>query len=374
MNKTPLKDQLFNVRAVTKIAREIKLVYKDFDDTRFVNEVVKKFPELELKQRIAWIAQMLHEYLPSDYPKALKILIDSLPPPNDPSKTDNDFGDFIYAPHGEFVAQYGCGATHLKVSIDALYQLTQRFSMEDPIRRFINTFPSETYTAIERWSHDSHYHVRRLCSEGTRPRLPWSRAITTPIDWAMPILDELMADPTRFVTRSVANHLNDIAKVQPDLAIDALRRWKLSGKQHGKEMDFIVRHALRGLIKQGHPAALGLIGVVYDTNVSMVDFHIQDNRLTLGESLTFALSLKASADETLIIDYVIWFQNKRAQMRSRKVYKLKELLVRKDQVVHVQKSHPLRANMTTRSLYRGEHKIEIQVNGQILAELPFWLM
>ena len=133
------------------------------------------FPTLELIQRIAHISSCLYEYLPDAYPAALDIILNSLPPALDPTKTDDDFGDFIFAPLSLFVATYGCTQNHLERSLQALKEITKRFSAEDAIRYFINAFPDETGSFLLGCAQDENYHVRRLASEGTRPKLPWSQ-------------------------------------------------------------------------------------------------------------------------------------------------------------------------------------------------------
>lgn len=272
IEKTLLKDILFNKPKVTQIANEIQRVYPSFKKEEFVRAVVAKFPELELKARISWITEGLQEYLPSDYQRAVDILIKALPTPNDPTLSDDDFGDFIYASYAGYVAKNGCTKNDLEFSLRTLREMTTRFSSEDAIRYFIKAFPKETIHELLAWTKEPHYHVRRLCSEGTRPKLPWSQKINIPITAPLPILDNLFFDKTRFVTRSVANHLNDISKINPDLAIETLVKWQKSGKQKPEEMRYIVRHALRTLIKQGNPKAMKLLGFSHASRVSVSHF------------------------------------------------------------------------------------------------------
>ena len=253
-----LKDQLFNAHKLNKIAAEIKAVYPQFESQKFVADCLKLFPTLELKERIVCISQRLHERLPENFESAMSILLHALPAPCDPKLTDNDFGDFIYASYGEFVATFGCTEAYASLSLNALEEITTRFSAEYAIRSFINLFPELTFDKITAWSTHAHYHVRRLASEGTRPKLPWGKKINTPIENALAILDLLHADSTRFVTRSVANHLNDIAKIDPDLVIAILQKWHAQQQQKPQELAFISKHALRTLIKNGNSKALNL--------------------------------------------------------------------------------------------------------------------
>lgn len=371
--KPPLKDQLFTEAKVRQVATEIRRVCRPFDADGFVRAVVARFPELELKARIAWMAECLHESLPKDYERAVQSFVSSLPPPADPTQGDNDFGDFIYAPHSAFVARYGCAREHLDCSLDALYEFTQRFSAELAIRSFLNAFPEETLARLSVWVRDAHYHVRRLCSEGTRPKLPWAEKIAIPVEAPLPLLDVLVADTTRFVTRSVANHLNDISKTDPDLTIDTLARWRKSDLQDPKEMAYVVRHALRTLVKQGNPRALALLGFSPAPRLSVSKL-VVPKEVRMNTALELSFTLTAKEDVDVVIDYVLHFRNKAGKLNSKKVYKLAKLSLTKNTPVSVSKRHPLRKNMTTRTLYPGEHALEIQINGAVYAKAPFLLV
>jgi 3-methyladenine DNA glycosylase AlkC len=368
-----LKDHLFNKGKVQKIAAEIAAVYPAFAEKVFVQEVVGKFPELELKARITWIAACLKKYLPVEYKKAVQVLMRALPKPNNPELSDDDFGDFIYAPYGEFIAKYGCTKEYLNISLKALYEITQRFSMEDAIRYFINAFPKETLSVLHAWCADDHYHVRRLCSEGTRPKLPWSQKIVLHVKDPLPHLDVLFSDTTRYVTRSVANHMNDIAKVHPQLALTTLKRWKKSKKQNKEEMDYIVRHALRGLVKEGNPEALALLGFAHDVDIAITNFTVPKT-VSMNTALQFSCVVQSSENTNALVDYVLYFQNKAGKMESKKVFKLTKVQLTEGKAIALTKRHMLRAQMTTRTLYRGAHKLIIQVNGKALAEAHFMLV
>lgn len=370
--KVLLKDILFNKAKVEHLAGEIHRVHSSFPKNEFVRDVVAKFPELELKARIAWIAECLKKYLPSDYKRAVGILVKSLPSPNNPELADDDFGDFIYAPYAEYVAKNGCTKEHLQFSLGALYEMTQRFSAEDAIRYFLNAFPKETLKELLSWTNDSHYHVRRLCSEGTRPKLPWSQKINIPVSAPLSILDNLYTDKTRFVTRSVANHVNDISKIDADLAIDTLAKWQKADKQREAEMDYIIRHALRTLVKQGNPRAMKLLGFHHTSRVSVSKF-VVPKKVKMNTALEFSFSIKSEEDTDVIIDYILYFQNKAGKLNSKKVFKLTKLALTKNKHVLVSKRHMLREHMTTRTLYPGRHEIEIQINGKIYASKSFML-
>lgn len=372
-DKVLLKNLLFNKAKVEQVAAEVYRTYPSFKKDEFVHAVLQKFPELELKARITWMAQCLKQYLPSEYRQAVHIILSSLPMPNDPNLTDDDFGDFIYAPYAEYVAKYGCNEKDLRFSLKALYELTMRFSAEDAIRYFINAFPKQTLKELLTWSEDSHYHVRRLCSEGTRPKLPWSQKVTIPITAPFFILDNLFSDPARFVTRSVANHINDISKINPNLAIDTLTKWKLSGKQKPKEMNYMIRHALRTLIKDGNSEALKLLGVPHEPNVSVSQFNVPAE-VKMNTALEFSFTIQAHEATEIIADYIIYFQNKLGKLNSKKVFKIKECSLSKNETSTLTKRHLLREHMTTRKLFRGKHELEIQINGKSYLKKQFFIV
>jgi 3-methyladenine DNA glycosylase AlkC len=361
--KFSLKDFLFNWDKLTKIALEIQNVYPEFKADEFVENTTAKFPELELKQRISWIREQLKKYLPADYRTAVQVLVKSLPPPNDITKSDNDFGDFIYAPYNDFVSHYGRNKKDLTFSLEAINEITQRFSAEDAIRYFINDYPKETLATLLKWSTDPHYHVRRLASEGTRPKLPWSQKINLDVEKPIPLLDQLFSDSTRFVTRSVANHLNDISKVKPDLVLETLTRWQKSEKQNTKEMEFIIKHSLRTLVKKGYPSAIRFLNFSTEPEVRITNFIISP-QIRMGESLEYSFTLTALKDERLVIDYVIYFQNKAGKLTNSKIFKLKQLELKRGDSIIISKKHKFIENMTTRTLYPGKHIIEIQINGK----------
>ena len=366
-----LKDALFNAEKVGKIAEEIQKVYAPFEKQSFSQEVLEKFPQLELKERMYHIRDLLKKYLPEDYIEATTILLEALPPELDLSKEDDDFGDFIYAPYSEFVVAYGCSKEYLDFSLKALRAMTKRFSVEFAIRDFINLYPKETVEMLEACALSGHYHERRLVSEGLRPKLPWAKKLTLDYKEAVSLLDLLYYDKTRYVTRSVANHLNDISKIDKTLVLDTLKGWKQSKKQEAKEMDFIVKHALRTLVKKGNQDALALLG--YSKNpVVEVKVNLLSQDVSIGEALLFEVMIEAKEEVHLMLDYCIYFRTK-AGTFSPKVHKLKQIKLNKGEKIKLRKKHLFKANMSTRTLYVGEHKFSLQINGKVLETLPFML-
>lgn len=323
---------------------------------------MKRLKDLELKERIVHIAETLERFLSDDFPTAAGQIVAALPCELDPSKTDGDFGDFIFAPLGEFVVRRGMALDHVSLSLKTLKEITKRFSMEDAVRAFINAHPKRTLRELAKWSTHGNYHVRRLVSESTRPRLPWSGRLS--IDYTVPLLllDRLHADATRYVTRSVANHLNDISKTDPALALTTLRKWRKLGKQDPAELNWMYRQALRTLIKQGHAETMEFLGLRAQPDVSVGAIEFNRSSLKAGESLDFGVTITAHRKESLIVDYAIDFVKANGSL-SPKVFKAKRLVLQRGESVTIVKRHPLRANATTYRLFPGKHRLTIQVNG-----------
>jgi 3-methyladenine DNA glycosylase AlkC len=368
-----LKDQLFNKTKVQMIAEEILVVYPEFQTKQFIVTVTKKFPDLELLERLYWIRDCLHNYLPDDYRTAVQILVDSFPAPCDPNLSDDDYGDFIYGPYGAFVAAYGCSKKNLSFSLQTLKEMTKRFSVEFPIRSFINAFPEETMLFLLRCASEKNYHVRRLASEGTRSKLPWAKNITISYKEPLQILDVLFSDETRYVTRSVANHMNDISKVDPELVVKTLKRWQKSGDQLNREMGFIIKHSLRTLEKQGHAAALGLLGYK-NGEVQVQKVQISTPTVVVGEWLEFSFSVTSTStkSQNLLIDYHLYFQKASGELAP-KTFKITKTSIEPGATLTFTKRQLLRP-MTTRVLHAGRHEVELQINGTTYPRKNFVLV
>lgn len=366
-----LKDQLFNAESIGDLAVEYAAGVPGFDAEGFQAQVMSGLAERELMERLEWIADCLEPRLAPDFPDMADQIKAALPPKLDPSKTDDDFGRFIHAVPGILAVRHGL-EKHRERALDLLYTATQRFSMEFYVRPFLNQWPEETWARLERWVCDDNYHVRRLVSEGTRPSLPWAKKIEIDPSRPLVLLDQLHADPTRFVTRSVANHLNDISKFNPDAVIERLRLWAKMERQNNKELAWITRHALRTLIKKGHPDALGLLGYVQDIPLTAF-LKVGRTPICIGENLDLSAEISADLDVPVLVDYVMHFHRPNGRA-GRKVFKWKQAKVTAGQSLTLQKAHKLKGNATTFTLHPGAHRVELQVNGQKVAEAEFTLL
>jgi 3-methyladenine DNA glycosylase AlkC len=247
--------------AIECLAHNISLVHPDFDGKAFQCTALNGLKPLSIMQRGQHLARALREHLPGHYEQAILILLQSLTPPLTGTE-DLGLGVFFYLPHVSFVATYGLDPTHndgrdpFGTSMLAQYELTRRFSAEFSIRPFLIRWPERTLAQLQQWTSDSDPHVRRLYSEGTRPRLPWAVRIPDFIKDprpALPILELLKDDADLCVRRSVANHIGGIAKDHPRLAFDLCEQW-LDGAT--KERKWLLRHAVRHPAKKGVKAAL----------------------------------------------------------------------------------------------------------------------
>ena len=250
--KFSLKDHLFNAETVGRLAAEYAAGVPGFDAARFEAESLSGFGERELLARLEWMADCLEGQLADGFPKMADQLEAAMPAPLDPTLRDDDFGHFIHAVPGILAVRHGL-EQHRERALDLLHAATQRFSMEFHIRPFINRWPEATLARLATWAGDENYHVRRLVSEGTRPKLPWAKAVQLETAQRLPLLERLHADPTRFVTRSVANHLNDIAKTEPKVVIGVLQglgKGRAAGSE-GAGLDDAPRLAHAG---QGRPS------------------------------------------------------------------------------------------------------------------------
>jgi 3-methyladenine DNA glycosylase AlkC len=256
---------LLDREAVDCLAHNISRVHPGFDRASFRRAALNGLAPLAILQRGQHLARVLREHLPERYSEAIHILIRSLTPPL--SRTE-DLGleVFFYLPHVSFVAAYGLDATGnaghdpFETSMTAQYEFTRRFSAEFSMRQFLIRWPERTLERLKEWTRDPDPHVRRLCSEGTRPRLPWAVRILAFIEDprpVLPILEALKDDTQLYVRRSVANHLGDIAKDHPKLAFEICERWLAGASDHRK---WLIRHALRHPAKKGVKAALQLRG------------------------------------------------------------------------------------------------------------------
>lgn len=356
----------FDQAAVLAWVEQVTAVYPEFNGSRFEQLASDGLETLEFKARILQFTRALAETLPSDKAKALQILRESLP--RERPGCDNSTDGWLQWPLGEFVAEYG--QDHFQESWETMVELTQCFTAEFAIRPFMERFQEQTISQLKGLTGHPNPHVRRWCSEGTRPRLPWGSVLQelvrdpTPI-W--PLLEALKDDPELYVRRSVANNLNDIAKDHPELVVERCRQWKVSSNP---ERDWVIKHALRTLVKNAHPGALELLGFG-KPSLKKPKLEVSPKSIGLGEYVVLKTFLTNSLQrqQKIQLDYVVHYIRQKGAI-SEKVFKWKTLTLKGSERVELVKKHAMKAT-TIRALYAGMHKVEIQVNGRRLAAAEF---
>ncbi|WP_034161717.1 DNA alkylation repair protein [Sphingomonas sp. ERG5] len=357
----PALKEIFNPQRIRHIADEASLVSPAFDRALFLARC-SDFDQGSLMARMGRVAESLHAALPGDYAANIAVLRELAP------RLNSSFVTLILP---DYVARHGAG--HFETSMDALKFFTTFGSSEFAVRHFLQRDFARTLAVMETWAHDENEHVRRLASEGSRPRLPWSFQIKplmrdpSPLE---PILNALKDDPSLYVRRSVANSLNDITKDNPAWALDRIERWPL--EKTGTA--WIAKHALRSLIKKGDRRALTIIGAGAVPRVALTGLRVSPAAITLGQTIDIAFELSSLADESqrLVVDYAIHYVKKSGGVAA-KVFKLKTLELAEGAVEQVRKRQSI-ANFTTRIHYPGRHDIEILINGQVHGRASFELL
>ena len=351
----------YDGKVVREIARDLKRAHRTFPAARFVQDALEGLAPLSLTGRAAHIAAAMRRHLPSDFGEVAAILERSLGPRH--SGTDSfGMGPFKYLPHTMIAASDGLG--HFEAAMRLQYQLTQRFSAEFSIRAFLNAHPETTYARLVEWSSDDSPHVRRLVSEGTRPRLPWAprlRHFQKDPEPVLALLEQLKDDPERYVQRSVANNLNDISKDHPELVVTVCRRW-LEGASEDRA--WTVRHALRSLVKAGHAGALELLGAGMAPRVRIERLQISPKRVRKGErvEITCELVSTARAAQDLLIDYAVHYVKADGRTHP-KAFKWKRVNLGRAESVPIRITIKL-GDLTTRKHYPGKHPVELRINGR----------
>ena len=368
MTQPFLLRNVYNEKEVKNFAAHIHSVYSDFDIDAFLAEIMKDLDDKSFGDRIALICEKLKKFLPKDFEKSANILISALEPELEKKNIDGMQG-FMIIPQTMFIRKYGL--EHFDISMKALYEMTKRFSSEGSIRYFILKYPQKTYSFFEKWAKDDSVHVRRLVSECTRPRLPLCIRLAEFQKDPAPVihlLEKLKTDPELYVRRSVANNLNDISKDNPDMMLKVLREWK---KIKNSGTQWIIRHALRTLLKQGNTGALELLG--YPRAQLQVNNLQFPKKVSIGKRIQFQFDIfsQSSKSQKLMIDYDIHYMKANGKLRS-KTFKCAKKTLKAGEGITLSQKHSFK-QMSTRKHYAGKHAIEIKVNGQLFGQYFFLL-
>ncbi len=357
---------MLNEEFLQRIGTALAAVYPAFNQSQLRN-LRPQLEKLELKPRVQLVRDELHRQLPSSFAKACKILLASL--------KHGEFKSFDLWCYSEFIQTYGLAEA--QTSLRALKILTPLFTSEFAVRPFLKKYPRDSMEFLLACARDKNVHLRRWASEGTRPRLPWGERLHAFIadpKATAPILELLKFDEELYVRKSVANHLNDIAKDHPDYVIKLLQRWsKAAPLKHREKIDWIIRQSLRTLIKNGNAQAMKLLGVNPQDKIRLNDFKLAKKKLKLGERLDFCFEITSQEKKNckLVIDYVIYYKRANATT-SPKVFKLKNVELKGGEKLRISKSHHVK-EVTTRKHYAGKHALAVQVNGLVLAQTDWSL-
>ncbi|MCM2258016.1 MAG: DNA alkylation repair protein [Vicinamibacteria bacterium] len=351
----PFKN-LLGPALVKRLADDLRAAWPAFPHRRFVAEATTGLDALELKARARHVADALERALPAAAEPALEILVRSLHAPLSETK---GFG-FLYFPYSEFLERHGAKA--FAAGLRANYELTRRFTSEFCLRTLLEADPKRTLEALHEWTADPDPHVRRLCSEGTRPRLPWGRhlpAFQRDPKPVLGLLEKLKDDPSEYVRRSVANNLNDIAKDNPGPVLATAKRWLRGASPERRKL---VEHALRTLVKRGDAAALALLGAGGEK--LGVKAQVAPRALRLGESVTITavITNRGRATAHVVVDARIHFVKVRGN--SAKVFRVGRIDLVPGATRTIARRFAL-VHRTIRTLHAGVHVVELQVNGRI---------
>ena len=360
----PFKN-VFSPALIKCYAHHLNKHLDGFDDAAFQRDILGELENLELKARVQLIADTLHAVLPGDPGERSAVLMAMLHPDEmsegDAQSNDDGICGWGIQPLTELAGQYGQG--DFEGSLELLREMTRRFTSEFGIRHLIIADQERALEIISGWIDDPSKHVRRLVSEGTRPRLPWGLQLKQLVADPMPTMPMLLAlrdDPEEYVRRSVANHLNDIAKDHPNLVATRATEWM---KNADKNREKLVRHACRTLIKNGHPDALRAIGL-NPPQLGLDSLTIENTTVNYGEGVSFSAKLKSLSDQPqqLVIDYLIHFK-KASGALAPKVFKGSKLTLQAHDTVVFERTHKIKP-ITTRRYYPGEHGVSLRINGQ----------
>jgi len=370
----PFKN-LFNIPLIKGMSIHFKKHWPEFNAEVFIDSASANFEQLELKQRSNQIKAAMVGCLPARFEHAAEILLASLGAELEDDLSAGYVGEagisgWAVMPMADYVAEQGCG--HFDLSMMLFYEMTKRSSSEFAIRYFLVAMPEQTLLKLKAWVNDENQHVRRLVSEGTRPRLPWGMRLAVFVNNPHPVialLECLKDDEKEYVRRSVANNLNDIAKDHPDVVADIAEKW-LKGASHARKR--LVNHACRTLVKNGHKKTLRVLGFV-KAKVSDVNLTILTPQVEFGADLRFSLSFESSGkkDQPLMIDYIVHHQKANGNT-SPKVFKWRATILKAKKMLSLDKKHGIR-KITTRVYYPGVHRLDVVVNGEVLASGEFQL-
>lgn len=361
---TPLK-YMYDPAYFESLCPVLQEAIPGFDCRQFIFRVFNNsWPELELKQRVRHIACVLHDFLSSNFAIASQQIVTVSRLLKAKSKVEQNFANIFFADYIEVF-----GLEDPDQSMTAMEEITKLVSCEFAIRPFLMRYPQKTLGYFYRWCENQDHHVRRLSSEGCRPRLPWAMGIPalkndpSPV---LPILEKLKNDPSEYVRRSVANHLNDIAKDHPEVVITLIRKWR---RKH-PHTDWIIKHGSRSLLRSGNSKVLSLHGFDPDSQAKAGKL-LLSSEVEIGQHLDFQFSFINEEEKPTCfrLEYAIDYLTSTGKT-SRKVFKISESTFPPGEkfIIHRKQSFK---NFTTRKHFKGKHFLSIIANGKKLTGAEF---
>ncbi len=364
-----MKDKL-STAVVETTANSLLAVYPDFNSEYFVALAADGLKHLELKQRVQHIIAALLKTLPQDFCHTAQLLA-ALPEYWDGLPEAEQMSGFAVWPLIDYVAVAGIEYPSLAYTV--LAALTPRFSAEFAIRPFIERYPEQSWLQLLAWTSAEDKHLRRLASEGCRPRLPWGKQLKSLIADprpSLPILHALKDDSSLYVRRSVANNLNDISKDHPEWVLDLCQEWQQNATP---QRLWIIKHAVRSLVKQGYPRSFPLLGYTTEPALVVEEFALLNEQVRLGGQLTFAVALRAvEPQQRWVVDFAVHFMKANGKTVA-KVFKLKNVDLQQGECFAIEKGYSFKP-ISTRKYYAGQHYVALHVNGLEVARRTFCLL
>ena len=361
----PLKN-MYNPAFFERLCPALKHSIPGFDCRDFILRIFNnQWPDLELKERVRHISVVMHHFLPKDFPSASDMLVKLSESLRSQGAREQGFETIFIA---DYIQVFGLN--YPDESLNALEHITKLVSAEFAIRPFIIRYPEKTMQQMLTWSKHPNANVRRLSSEGCRPRLPWAMGLPDfkkDPSLILPILENLKADPSEYVRRSVANNLNDIAKDHPELVLSIAKKWL--GKN--EMTDAIIRHACRTLLKKGHEHALNLHGFDPKSKSTIKTLSLAGKKVKIGDYLNFGFDFvnKEKKPANFRLEYAIDYLTSTGK-KSRKIFRIAENKFHPGKTITIQRKQSFK-NFTTRKHYKGKHLLTILANGKKLAATEF---
>ncbi len=364
---TLLKD-IYSLAFYKNLAAELHILLPDFSTEIFITKIFDAhWEQKELKDRMRHTANVLHYFLPESFDKASEIIQQlSLTLMQKPTKGDGLA--YLFLP--DYIERYGIN--YFDVSVKTIELVTQLSSCEFAVRPFIIAYPEKMMMQMHAWSTHDNHHVRRLASEGSRPRLPWAMALPAfkkDPNAVLPILENLKNDPSEYVRKSVANNLNDITKDNIPVVLNIIKQWK----NHSPATDSIIKHACRNLLKQAHPVVLAHFGLSQSEAILFSDFKLNTPKIAIGENLSFAFTVSNTdvISHTIRLEYAIYYKRQNA-IFGKKVFKISERQLAPNESLKINRNQSFKI-ITTRKFYAGTQQLGVIINGIEKVIVPFEL-